>query len=61
MPIQLGRKLHAAARQTSLTGIAKRFVELPQAGHNDILLVAEDEFSRAVGDFLQRVSPREGE
>ncbi len=60
VPIQLGRKLHAAARETSSTGIAKRFVELPQAGHNDILLVAEDEFSQAVGEFLERIADMRG-
>jgi fermentation-respiration switch protein FrsA (DUF1100 family) len=61
VPIQLGRKLHAAAREQSSTGIAKRFVQLPNAGHNDILLVAEDEFRQAVGEFLQRIGPSVGE
>jgi hypothetical protein len=60
VPIQLGRKLHAAARETSSTGVAKRLVELPSAGHNDILLVAEDEFCQEVSDFLQRVASPKG-
>ena len=44
IPIELGRKLFAAAPPQSANGIPKRFVELPTADHNDILAVAESEF-----------------
>jgi uncharacterized protein len=36
VPIESGRKLFAAAPETSTSGIPKRFVELRGAGHNDI-------------------------
>jgi fermentation-respiration switch protein FrsA (DUF1100 family) len=58
VPIQFGRELFAAAPEKSSGGVAKRFVELPMAGHNDILYVAEREFADAVGRFLQTVSDR---
>lgn len=54
IPIALGRRLFDAAPPQSAGGIAKRFVELPMADHNDILAVAEAEFRAAVSDFLQQ-------
>jgi fermentation-respiration switch protein FrsA (DUF1100 family) len=52
MPIELGRRLFAAAPQGSSTGIAKHFVELRNAGHNDVTLVAEAELRAAIKAFL---------
>jgi len=56
IPIQLGKKLFAAAPPQSASGIPKRFVELPAADHNDILAVAVPEFRDAVAEFLKRLS-----
>ena len=58
VPIQFGRELFAAAPEVSSGGVAKRFVELPMAGHNDILYVAEQEFADAVRQYLQSTSDR---
>lgn len=52
MPIKLGRKLFEAAPEQSSSGIAKKFVELPGAGHNDMTLVAEAELRAAIGKYL---------
>ena len=56
MPIALGRRLFEAAPERSSSGIAKTFVELPRAGHNDVTLVAETEFRAAVRDFLKSLN-----
>ncbi|MGH7200459.1 MAG: alpha/beta hydrolase [Planctomycetaceae bacterium] len=42
VPIELGRRLYAAAPEKSSTGIEKRFVELPGIGHNDFLYARPD-------------------
>jgi pimeloyl-ACP methyl ester carboxylesterase len=55
IPIQFGRKLFEAAPETSATGIPKRFLELAEADHNDVVFVAEREMRRAVGEFLEVV------
>lgn len=55
IPIKFGRRLFEAAPGTSTTGVPKRFVELPEADHNDAILVAEPEMRRAVGGFLESV------
>jgi len=59
IPIKFGRELFAAAPEKSATGIAKRFVELPNADHNDVIFVAEREMRRAVGEFLEIVYGKE--
>ena len=56
MPIELGRKLFEAAPEQSSSKIAKKFVELPDAGHNDVTLVAETELRAAIGKFLTGLS-----
>lgn len=53
MPIKLGRRLFDAAPDQSSGGIPKRFVELPTAGHNDVILVAEEDLRQAVREFLE--------
>jgi hypothetical protein len=55
IPIQLGRRLFDAAKPQSASGIPKQLVELPTAGHNDILAVAGAEFQAAVGEFLEQL------
>jgi fermentation-respiration switch protein FrsA (DUF1100 family) len=55
VPIQFGKKLFAAAPERAANGLPKRFVELPGADHNDILLVTEGEFRQAVGEFLDQL------
>jgi fermentation-respiration switch protein FrsA (DUF1100 family) len=52
MPIELGRRLFEAAPERSSSGIAKQFVELQNAGHNDVTLVAEKELREAIQGFL---------
>jgi hypothetical protein len=55
MPIALGRRLFEAAPQRSSSGIAKEFVELPSAGHNDVTSVATAELRSAIRGFLTRL------
>ncbi len=55
MPIALGRRLFAAAPDQSSSGIAKEFVELSGAGHNDLTLVAADELREAIQTYLYRL------
>jgi hypothetical protein len=56
MPIELGRRLFAAAPERSSTGIAKQFVELQNAGHNDVTHVAETEMRTAIQEFLGKLN-----
>jgi uncharacterized protein len=58
VPITLGRRLFAAAPEKSSAGVAKRFVELARADHNDVVLVAQPELHRALGEFLESLEPR---
>lgn len=52
VPIEQGRTLFAAAPEMSENGVPKRFVELAETGHNDVMYVAADRVERAVEDFL---------
>lgn len=58
IPLQLGKKLFAAAPEKSASGIAKQFVELPKADHNDVMEISGTDVSRAVRNFLPVVVPR---
>jgi len=58
VPITLARRLFAAAPEKSATGVAKRFVELARADHNDVVLVAEPELHQALGEFLESLARR---
>jgi len=51
-PYQLGRQLFNAAPEQSECGFAKRFVELPDAGHNDMMSVASDHIFDITQNFL---------
>ena len=55
MPIKLGRRLFEAAPTRSSSGIANEFVPLPNASHNDVTLIAEEELRTTVGEFLYRL------
>jgi hypothetical protein len=56
VPFRLGQKLFAAAPEKSASGIAKRFVELPNANHNDVIETSHGEVLAAVRDFLSKVT-----
>ncbi len=58
VPFRLGEKLFAAAPEKSAEGVAKTFVELPGVHHNDLLLLAETEYLRAVEATLKTVRSR---
>jgi len=55
VPLKFGQKLFAAAAAKSVTGIAKRFVELPGADHNDVLWVAQQPFESALAEFFNGI------
>jgi pimeloyl-ACP methyl ester carboxylesterase len=55
VPFALGRRLFEAAPAQSSNGIPKQFVELDGADHNDVLLVAQQEFTGAVSEFFKAV------
>jgi fermentation-respiration switch protein FrsA (DUF1100 family) len=55
VPFEQGQELFAAAPDQSTSGVRKTFVELSQAGHNDIMYVAADDVRDAVEQFLARL------
>ncbi len=57
VPIRLGQKLFAAAPDMSASGIAKKFVDLPQADHNDLMETSRPEVSKAIREFLPIAVP----
>jgi fermentation-respiration switch protein FrsA (DUF1100 family) len=59
VPLPLGQKLSATAPDQSASGIAKRFVELPNADHNDVMETSRREVLQAIGEFLPVVVPHE--
>ncbi len=54
VPIEMGRRLHAAAPEP------KGWYELQGAGHNDTLLVGGNEYYRFLTDFVRRYLARGG-
>ncbi|MEW4488200.1 alpha/beta hydrolase [Thalassoglobus sp. JC818] len=54
VPFELGQRLFEAAPD-QVQGIPKTFVELPQAGHNDILHVAAEDVLHAKRAFFQQL------
>jgi len=53
VPLRLGEKLFACAPQP------KQFLEIPGAGHNDLIWVAGAEYGRAIRKFLDEIdSPK---
>lgn len=55
VPFEQGRRLFDAAPVKSASGIEKRFVELPDADHNDIMETSQDLWLEALGRFLNDV------
>jgi fermentation-respiration switch protein FrsA (DUF1100 family) len=55
VPFEMGERLYAAAPAQSRNGVAKTFLELPEAGHNDVMYVAAGEVERALSAFLERL------
>lgn len=53
VPLRLGQKLFAAAPEKSDTGVAKQFVELPNADHNDVMETSGADIAKAVSAFLR--------
>lgn len=58
MPIKFGRRLFDAAPDQSSSGVAKQFVELPGAGHNDVTLVAAPQLRATIQAFLAKLDHR---
>lgn len=56
VPIALARQLFEAAPARSASGIAKRFLPLDGADHNDVLEVAGLEFGDAIRGFLKELA-----
>ena len=53
VPFEHGEQLFAAAPATSRNGQPKRLLDLPDAGHNDMMYVAADEIRAAVEEFIE--------
>lgn len=58
IPLQLGRKLFAAAPEKSASGVVKRLVELSKAEHNDVMETSGPDIAKAVSEFLSVVVSR---
>lgn len=57
VPFRLGQKLFAAAPDKSASGVAKTFVELPHADHNDVIETSRPEVLKAIQAFLPAAVP----
>lgn len=55
VPHELGEQLIAEAAAESEQGIAARFVTLPGADHNDVLLVSKSLMRRTLREFVSRL------
>ena len=55
IPLELGRRLFNAIPERSAGGIARRFVELPTAGHNNVMLVAGPTVESSICQFFEDV------
>jgi pimeloyl-ACP methyl ester carboxylesterase len=60
VPFPLGQALFEAAPAKSHNGVEKRFVELRDCDHNDILEEARPEYRRALAEFLRVVEQHRG-
>lgn len=52
VPFRFGQKLFEAVPEKSKDGIEKTFVELPKAGHNNVLATSEKEFMESLRQFM---------
>ena len=60
IPFEQGLRLFESAPPTAKNGIEKRFLKIPDAGHNDIYQVGRQEIAEAIGQLLaavQSISP----
>lgn len=57
VPVESGRRLFAASREQSRSGIAKEFLEVPHAGHNDF---RESDLREPLGRFFERLAKKNG-
>ena len=55
VPYHLGRRLFATAPGESARGVAKRFVELPGIGHNNIDRTRQSQYGRSLGEFFSQI------
>ncbi|HEV3300190.1 MAG TPA: alpha/beta hydrolase [Planctomycetaceae bacterium] len=55
VPFESGKRLFDAAPAVSAGSVAKQFVVLPGAGHNDIQYAAREPYRAAVKQFLDRM------
>lgn len=55
IPFEQGRKLFDSAPQAAKNGIEKRFLKIPDAGHNDIYQVGRQEIAVAIRQLLAEV------
>lgn len=55
VPMRLGEKLFERVPADSESGVPKKFVQLPRAGHNDILYAAQGEYRAGISKFLARL------
>ena len=58
IPLRLGQKLFAAAPEKSASGVAKQFVELSKADHNDVMETSAAEIAKTLREFLVVAVPR---
>lgn len=55
VPFAMGQQLFAAAPEKSDSGVAKQFVALPNADHNDVMETEIWRFQEVVGKFLKTI------
>jgi hypothetical protein len=55
IPFEQGLRLFESAPPTAKNGIEKRFLKIPDAGHNDIYQVGRQEIAEAIGQLLAAV------
>jgi len=58
IPFAQAQQLFEAAPDHSSAGISKKFLEIPGAGHNDIFMMAETEYLRALEKMLKPIRQR---
>lgn len=60
VPFERALILFAAAPEASISGVPKKFAELPAANHNDILSVERPAYANHVQEFLDLVREKQG-
>jgi fermentation-respiration switch protein FrsA (DUF1100 family) len=55
VPYELGKNLFTAAPAKSENGVAKKFVSLPDADHNDVLETSGEIVRQTIREFLQSI------